>query len=177
MEPVIVLNEVTKMFKDKKAVDHLSLQIEKGSVVALIGPNGAGKTTTVSMMLGLLKPTSGEVRIFDKYPQELSVRERLGAMLQESSVIDMMKTGEIIELFQGYYKESLSNKELLQMSGLEDCHDIIATSLSGGQRRRLSFAIALVGNPQLIFLDEPTVGMDVGSREVFWRTIGRLFSN
>jgi ABC-2 type transport system ATP-binding protein len=174
VKPVVELNEVTKMFKGKKAVDRISLQIEEGSVTALIGPNGAGKTTTVSMMLGLLKPTSGEVKVFGKHPHELSVRERLGAMLQETSVIDLMKTGEIIELFQGYYKAPLTKSELLLMSGLEDCHDKIATSLSGGQRRRLSFALALVGNPQLIFLDEPTVGMDVGSREVFWRTIGEL---
>ncbi|TCZ75145.1 ABC transporter ATP-binding protein [Paenibacillus albiflavus] len=174
MKSVIELNGVSKIYKNKTAVDQLSLQVEEGSVLALIGPNGAGKTTTVKMMLGLTKPTSGHVKVFGQHPYEKSVRERLGAMLQETSVIDLMKTGEIIDLFRSYYKAPLSMKQLLAMSGLEECENKLATSLSGGQKRRLSFALALAGDPHLIFLDEPTVGMDVSSREVFWRTVSAL---
>ncbi|MET3289024.1 UNVERIFIED_CONTAM: ABC-2 type transport system ATP-binding protein [Brevibacillus sp. OAP136] len=171
MNHVIELDRVSKHFGEKKSVDGISLQIEAGSVVALLGPNGAGKTTTVSLLLGLMKPTAGSVRLLGGSPKDASVRERVGAMLQEGSVIDDLKVEETIRLFRSYYNNPLSTDELLAISSLQKERNQFATALSGGQRRRLSFALAMAGNPDVIFLDEPTVGMDISSRTLFWETI------
>ncbi|UUZ82829.1 ABC transporter ATP-binding protein [Paenibacillus sp. P26] len=174
MKTAIALDRVSKEFKGKRAVDEISLNIEEGSVVALLGPNGAGKTTTVSMMLGLIRPTGGTVRLLGGDPRDWGIRDRLGAMLQEVSMIDRLQVGEIIELFRGYYEKPLPLERLLRISGLEEESGKLATSLSGGQRRRLDFALALAGDPSVLFLDEPTVGMDVTSRRLFWETVRAL---
>lgn len=175
MDSIVVLDHVTKTFKNKKAVDHVSFSIKKGEVVAILGPNGAGKTTTIMMMLGLLEPTSGEVRLFTCHPKEKKIRERIGAMLQEVSVIDALKVKEIIQLFRSYYPNPMPFEELVAFTGLsKDDLKRKADKLSGGQKRRLGFALALAGNPDLIFLDEPTVGMDIASRKLFWHTIDEL---
>jgi ABC-2 type transport system ATP-binding protein len=176
MSAVIQLEHVSKAFKGKIAVDDLSLTIEQGSVVALLGPNGAGKSTTVSMMLGLQQPTSGKVRLLGGNPQDRSIRERIGAMLQEVDVIDGLKVKESIELFRRYYEKPLPLDKLLRVSGLESEKEKRTTALSGGQKRRLGFALALAGDPSVIFLDEPTVGMDVSSRQIFWETVRELAS-
>lgn len=174
MKTAIALDRVSKEFKGKRAVDEISLNIEEGSVVALLGPNGAGKTTTVSMMLGLIRPTGGTVRLLGGDPRDWGIRSRLGAMLQEVSMIDRLQVGEIIELFRSYYEKPLPLERLLRISGLEEESGKLATSLSGGQRRRLDFALALAGDPSVLFLDEPTVGMDVTSRQLFWETVRAL---
>ncbi|WP_057765612.1 ABC transporter ATP-binding protein [Cytobacillus praedii] len=175
MDSIVVLDHVTKTFKNKKAVDHVSFSIKKGEVVAILGPNGAGKTTTIMMMLGLLEPTSGEVRLFTSHPKEKKIRERIGAMLQEVSVIDALKVKEIIQLFRSYYPSPMPFEELVAFTGLsKDDLKRRADKLSGGQKRRLGFALALAGNPDLIFLDEPTVGLDIASRKLFWHTIDEL---
>ncbi|CAM3176099.1 ABC transporter ATP-binding protein [Paenibacillus lupini] len=171
MSFAIELNNVSKIYQGKKAVDNLSLKVEKGTVIALLGPNGAGKTTTISMILGLKQPTSGTIKLLGGSPKDISVRNRIGAMLQEVSVIDNLKVAETIELFRNYYSNPLSLQELLRISGLEKEKDKMAASLSGGQQRRLGFALAASGDPEIIFLDEPTVGMDVTSRQMFWDTI------
>jgi ABC-2 type transport system ATP-binding protein len=176
MSAVIQLEHVSKAFKGKIAVDDLSLTIEQGSVVALLGPNGAGKSTTVSMMLGLQQPTNGKVRLLGGNPQDRSIRERIGAMLQEVDVIDSLKVKESIELFRHYYEKPLPLDKLLRVSGLESEKEKRTTALSGGQKRRLGFALALAGDPSVIFLDEPTVGMDVSSRQIFWETVRELAS-
>lgn len=171
----MVLDHVTKTFKNKKAVDNVSFSIKKGEVVAILGPNGAGKTTTIMMMLGLLEPTSGKVRLFTSHPKEKKIRERIGAMLQEVSVIDALKVKEIIQLFRSYYPSPMPFEELVAFTGLsKDDLKRRADKLSGGQKRRLGFALALAGNPDLIFLDEPTVGLDIASRKLFWHTIDEL---
>ncbi|MEC0230560.1 ABC transporter ATP-binding protein [Paenibacillus alba] len=177
MKPIIQIDQVTKEFKGRAAVDNLSLTIEEGSVVALLGPNGAGKTTTVSMMLGLLLPTKGNVRIWDRNPQDRAVRNRLGAMLQEVNVIDGLTVLETIDLFRHYYSHSLPLDHLLHISGLEAEKNKRASSLSGGQKRRLGFALALAGDPGLLFLDEPTVGMDITARQQFWETVRGMAAN
>ncbi len=164
MKHAIELEHVTKQYREKKAVDDMTLHIEQGSIVALLGPNGAGKSTTVNMVLGLTAPTAGTVRLMGGSPRDRAVRNRIGAMLQEVSVIDSLKVEETINLFRSYYTNPLSTGELLRISGLEDERGKYATSLSGGQMRRLGFALAMAGDPELIFLDEPTVGMDVTSR-------------
>lgn len=175
MEPIAVLNDVSKTFKNKKAVNQVSFTIKKGEIIAILGPNGAGKTTTIMMMLGLLEPTSGSVKIFNMHPKEKQVRERIGAMLQEVSVIDALKVSEIIELFRSYYPNSYSFSELVKLTGLnKEELQKRADKLSGGQKRRLGFALAMAGNPDLLFFDEPTVGLDISSRKIFWETIHHL---
>ncbi|WP_276351521.1 ABC transporter ATP-binding protein [Cohnella caldifontis] len=176
MKAAIQLERVTKTFKGKKAVDDLSLTVEAGTVLALLGPNGAGKTTTISMILGLQQPSSGKVKLLEDDPRSPKVRDRIGAMLQEISVIDNLKVGETINLFRSYFSRPLPLDQLLLISGLEKEKDKMATALSGGQQRRLGFAMAAAGDPDIIFLDEPTVGMDVTSRQLFWDTIRAMAS-
>lgn len=175
MNEIICLKDVTKTFKDKKAVDGVSFSIRQGEVAAILGPNGAGKTTTLSMMLGLLQPSSGTVKVLGENPNSRKVREKIGAMLQEVSVIDALTVKEVIQLFRSYYPEPLSFEELVNLSGLkEDELKKRAEKLSGGQKRRLSFALAMAGDPEVLFFDEPTVGMDIHSRKIFWQTVHLL---
>jgi len=171
MKNAIEIKNVSKQYQHKKAVDNLSLTIKEGSIVALLGPNGAGKSTTINMILGLTEPTSGQIKLLGKAPKEKSVRNKIGAMLQEVSVIDGLKVRETIDLFRSYYSNPLSTNELLKISNLESDQNKFASDLSGGQKRRLGFALALAGNPDVLFLDEPTVGMDITSRQIFWETI------
>ncbi|MFD2443618.1 ABC transporter ATP-binding protein [Bacillus sp. CGMCC 1.16607] len=175
MTEIVSVKNVKKSFKDKEAVKDVTFSIGKGEIIAILGPNGAGKTTTISMILGLLKPTNGEVRLFGQLPEEKSVRERIGTMLQEVSVMPGLTVKELLELIRSYYPRPLSLKELITVTGLTD-EDLKsrAEKLSGGQKRRLSFALALAGNPELIIFDEPTVGMDITSRNRFWQTVNML---
>ncbi len=175
MKEVVTVSNVTKHFHRKTAVNHISFSIEKGEIAAILGPNGAGKTTVISMILGLLKPSEGEIKLFNRVPDDQQVREKIGVMLQEVSVMPGLKVDEILELFRSYYPNPLSMKELVSLTALtkEDLKTR-AEKLSGGQKRRLSFALALAGNPELLILDEPTVGMDTSSRHRFWQTIHGL---
>jgi ABC-2 type transport system ATP-binding protein len=175
MNEIVSLINVTKSFHNKAAVNEVSFSIGKGEVVAILGPNGAGKTTTISMILGLLKPTAGEVRLFNQLPHEKQVREKIGTMLQEVSVMPGLNVHEILELIRSYYPQPLPLKELVTLTGLtEQDLKTRAEKLSGGQKRRLNFALALAGNPELIIFDEPTVGMDISSRNRFWQTVRQL---
>ncbi|CAN2250412.1 putative ABC efflux transporter (ATP-binding protein) [Bacillus subtilis] len=175
MNEAVSVSNVTKHFQQKTAVNNISFSIEKGEIAAILGPNGAGKTTVISMILGLLKPTKGEIKLFNRVPDDQRVREKIGVMLQEVSVMPGLKVNEILELFRSYYPNPLSMKELVSLTALtkEDLKTR-AEKLSGGQKRRLSFALALVGNPELLIFDEPTVGMDTSSRHRFWQTIHGL---
>jgi len=175
MTEIVRIQHVSKTFQDKKAVNNVSFSIKKGEVIAILGPNGAGKTTTISMLLGLLHPTSGSIQLFGLNPSEKKAREKIGTMLQEVSVMNGLKSKELLELIRNYYPNPLSLKELIQLTGLTDTDlRTRAEKLSGGQKRRLSFALALSGNPDLIMFDEPTVGMDITSRNRFWKTIKQL---
>lgn len=175
MEHVIELHNVSKSFHDKQAVNQVSFTIGRGSVTALLGPNGAGKTTTIAMLLGLLEPTEGSVKVFGLPPKELKVKQRTGAMLQEVSVMDRLKVRELLALIRSYYPQPLEMEVLLQATGL-GAGDLnrYAEKLSGGQKRSLSFALALAGNPDLLFLDEPTVGLDTMARRQFWERVRAL---
>ncbi|MCY8045990.1 ABC transporter ATP-binding protein [Bacillus haynesii] len=175
MSNVVSLTNVTKTFRQKTAVDQIDFSINKGEIVAILGPNGAGKTTTISMILGLLKPTAGNITLFDSMPHEKRVREKIGTMLQEVSVMPGLRAGEIIELVRSYYPKPLSFQKLRALTGLTD-KDLKtqAEKLSGGQKRRLGFALALAGDPDLMIFDEPTVGMDITSRNRFWQTVQTL---
>ena len=175
MSNVVSLTNVTKTFRQKTAVNQIDFSIKKGEIVAILGPNGAGKTTTISMILGLLKPTAGNITLFDSMPHEKRVRENIGTMLQEVSVMPGLRAGEIIELIRSYYPKPLSFQKLRTLTGLTD-KDLKtqAEKLSGGQKRRLGFALALAGDPELMIFDEPTVGMDITSRNRFWQTVQSL---
>lgn len=175
MDSVVEIKQLTKVFKNTKAVDGVSFSIKQGEVVAILGPNGAGKTTTMLMMLGLLNPTAGVTRLFNDDAKAINVRERIGVMLQEVSVMDAMKVKELIKLFQCYYPNPLEMEKLVRLSGLSE-QDLNKRTekLSGGQKRRVGFALALAGNPELLFFDEPTVGMDISARKVFWETVREL---
>lgn len=175
MNEAVSVSNVTKQFQQKTAVNNISFSMKKGEIAAILGPNGAGKTTVISMILGLLKPSEGEIKLFNRVPDDQQVREKIGVMLQEVSVMPGLKVDEILELFRSYYPNPLSMKELVSLTALtkEDLKTR-AEKLSGGQKRRLSFALALAGNPELLIFDEPTVGMDTSSRHRFWQTIHGL---
>ncbi|MBS4219555.1 ABC transporter ATP-binding protein [Bacillus sp. FJAT-49711] len=175
MESVVEITGLTKTFKDKNAVSDVSFSIKRGEVVAILGPNGAGKTTTMLMMLGLLSPSKGDVKLFEKDPKSKSVREKIGVMLQEVSIMDGLKVKEIISLIRQYYPEPYSLNHLIRITGLDqDDLKKRTEKLSGGQKRRVGFALALAGNPDLLFFDEPTVGMDISARKLFWQTVKEL---
>lgn len=175
METIVEIKNLSKEFKGKKAVEDVSFTIQSGEVVAILGPNGAGKSTSILMMLGLLHPTSGTVALFKQPPMHQEVRERIGVMLQQVSLMDALKVKELLALFRSYYPNPLSMEEMIRMTGLHEQELNKRTEkLSGGQKRRVSFALAMAGNPDLVFFDEPTVGMDSTSRKEFWATVGQL---
>ncbi|OMC76949.1 ABC transporter ATP-binding protein [Paenibacillus odorifer] len=175
MDNIIEMHGVSKIYKDKKAVDNISFNIAKGSITAILGPNGAGKTTALGMLLGLIEPTEGTVELFGHHPKDKAVREKTGAMLQEVSVMDRLKVREIIDLIRSYYPKPMDMEFLIKATGLAPADlNRYAEKLSGGQKRSLGFALALAGNPELIFFDEPTVGLDITSRRRFWETVRGL---
>src|SRR5689334_21262381 len=170
----IELYRVSKLFGPLKALDDVSVSVPQGQVVAMLGPNGAGKTTAVSIMLGLRRPSQGTARLFGADPRTPAARLRLGAMLQDSGVPVMLTVREVVELFAALYHQPIAASEAIDAAQLGDkCNARVAT-LSGGQRQRLYFAIAIVGNPDVLFLDEPTVGLDAEARRAFWEQITRL---
>lgn len=172
--PVVELEKASKRYGDVLALDDVSLSIEPGEVVAMLGPNGAGKTTSISLMLGTRKPTAGRARLFGWPPRDLRARSRIGVMLQESGVPGMLKVNEIVSLFASYYPAPLPAGEAIKMAGLDEKAKNLVKDLSGGQRQRLYLALAVCGNPDVLFLDEPTVGMDVEGRRRFLAEIGEF---
>ncbi len=168
---VVQLEQVGKRYGRVTALDGVSFAIEAGQVVALLGPNGAGKTTAVSIMLGLRRPTAGRCRVFGLDPADPVARSRCGAMLQESGVPELLKVREVVELFGTYYPRRLPPGDVLGLAGLEEQAATRIDRLSGGQRQRLFFALAITGDPEVLFLDEPTVGMDVEGRRAFLAAI------
>ncbi|MFN8512345.1 MAG: ABC transporter ATP-binding protein [Chloroflexia bacterium] len=171
---VAELRDAGKTFGKVRALHGVSLAVGQGETVALLGPNGAGKTTAISLLLGLRRPTSGSALLFGRDPRDLASRLRTGVMLQESGVPDTLKVGEVVELFRRLYPQPLGVAETLAAAGLESKATALVTGLSGGQKQRLYFALSIVGDPDLLFLDEPTVGLDVEARQVFWSYINGL---
>ncbi|HTZ57922.1 MAG TPA: ABC transporter ATP-binding protein [Acidobacteriaceae bacterium] len=172
--PVASLRNVTKRFGRQTALDQFSLSLRPGEVVALLGPNGAGKTTAVRLLLGLSQATSGEVEIFGGNPRERASRMRLGAMLQVGRMPELLRVREHLELFRSYYPQPRPLDELLAAAGLQGMEERFFGTLSGGQKQRVLFALALCGNPDLICLDEPTLGMDVEARRGMWEQVRNL---
>lgn len=169
--PTVELAAVHKSYGNTEALSGIDMRIDPGEVVAILGPNGAGKTTAVSLMLGLRGTTSGDVRLFGLPPNDRRARARCGAMLQESGVPAMLTVRELVDLFRSYYPAPLATDVALDLAGLGDRGRVRVSNLSGGQRQRLYFALAVCGDPDALFLDEPTVAMDVASRRAFVSTI------
>jgi ABC-2 type transport system ATP-binding protein len=169
--PVVELIDVRKKFGHVEAVRGVSLQIERGEVVAMLGPNGAGKTTCINMMLGLRRPTSGTATLFGLSPDDRRARSHCGVMLQESGVLGQLRVRELVELFGSYYPHPMPVDRAIAMAGLQEQSKFPSGKLSGGQRQRMYFALAVCGDPEVIFLDEPTVGMDVEARRSFLEVI------
>ena len=170
-QPIATLTNITKRYGTTVALDGLSLSLHPGEVVALLGPNGAGKSTAVKLLLGLIAPTSGTTRVFGSDPRNATTRTRVGAMLQVARVTEVLRVREHLDLFRSYYPNPLPVPEILRIAQLQGIEDRLFGQLSGGQRQRLLFALAICGNPDLIFLDEPTVGMDIESRRALWGQI------
>ena len=168
------LRGVTKKYGAVVALDDLTLGLEPGRVTALLGPNGAGKTSAVKLLIGLTQPTKGRVLLFGAEPRSRAARQRTGVMLQISKVPETLTVREHVHLFTSYYPAPMRVEAAIAAADLVSVADRRYGTLSGGQRQRVQFALAICGNPDLLFLDEPTVGMDVESRRGFWQQIRLL---
>ncbi len=168
---VAALDGAAKRYGPVTALDRLDLEIRAGELVALLGPNGAGKTTAVNLLLGLARPTAGSARLFGLDPRDRAARVRVGAMLQIAKVPETLRVREHLHLVSSYYPKPPPLSETLSAAGLEEVAGRLYGRLSGGQRQRLMFGLAICGDPELLFLDEPTVGLDVEARRALWRQI------
>jgi ABC-2 type transport system ATP-binding protein len=173
---VASLEAVNKNYGNVRALRGVDFRVRAGEIVALLGPNGAGKTTAVKLLLGLMPPNAGRVRVFGGDPTNPENRMRTGAMLQVGRVPETLRVREHIDLFSTYYPKPMSATEILAAAGLEKLSDRKFGELSGGQRQRVLFALAICGDPDLLFLDEPTVGLDVEARRLLWDEIRQLVS-
>lgn len=171
---VAQLKSVVKRYGKQVALDGVDFSIGAGQLVALLGPNGAGKTTMIRLLLGLASPTHGTVAVFHGNPKFFETRTRIGAMLQVGKVPETLRVKEHIDLFSSYYPDPLPLSETLAIAGLSGVERRLFGELSGGQKQRVLFALAICGNPDLLFLDEPTVGLDVEARRAMWEEIRRL---
>ncbi len=172
LEDVAELIRVNKRYSNGVvALDGFSLTLRRGEVVALLGPNGAGKSTAIKLLMGLSSPSSGTVRVFAADPREASARLRTGVMLQVGKAAEMLRVREEIQLFRGYYPRPMSYADIVKAAGIEGIEERMFGHLSGGQKQRALFALAIAGDPDLIFLDEPTVGLDIEARRGLWAQI------
>jgi ABC-2 type transport system ATP-binding protein len=181
MPHAIVCRELVKHYPAKppvEAVRGLDLEVHEGECFGLLGPNGAGKTTTLEILEGLLKPTSGQVEIlgYDWDRHEHEIRERIGISLQETRLADKMRVRECLVMFRSFYRSGIDPDKAVGLVSLEDKAQAYVSDLSGGQRQRLAVACAIVGDPQLLFLDEPTTGLDPQSRRQLWDVVNRFRS-
>ncbi len=175
----IETNKLTKKYGDSLAVNNVSIRVDVGEVFALLGPNGAGKTTTVEILEGHRSKTSGEVKVLGMDPSNDSpeFRSKVGIVLQETGIEQYLTASEVLGQFTSFYKTPRKVSDLLEMTGLTEEKDKRVKKLSGGQKRRLDVAIGLCGNPDLLFLDEPTTGFDPSARRTFWDMIKKLKSD
>jgi ABC-2 type transport system ATP-binding protein len=172
----IEVRGLRKSYGDVEAVRGVDLRVERGEVFALLGPNGAGKTTTVEILEGYRTPTAGAVRVLGHDPgrRERALRERVGIVLQSTGVDPYLTVRETVELFAGYYPRPRDVDEVIGLVGLGEKRNARVLRLSGGQQRRLDVAVALAGDPELLFLDEPTTGFDPGARRSAWQIVRSL---
>jgi ABC-2 type transport system ATP-binding protein len=169
-DPVIRVDDLRKAYGETRAVDGVSFEVRPGTVFGLLGPNGAGKTTTVEVLEGLRIPDSGNVRVLGidvvAHPDDL--KPRIGVSLQTAALYPKLTVVEVLDLFRGFYRRGRPTNELVELMGLAEKRTTRTQDLSGGQRQRLSVALALVNDPELVFLDEPTTGMDPAARRALW---------
>jgi ABC-2 type transport system ATP-binding protein len=179
-DPAIRVRDLHKVYRGRsgpvRAVDGIDLEIGQGECFGLLGPNGAGKTTTVEILEGLNEPTSGDVEVLGLRwaVDETAIRERIGVTLQETRLPDKETVREIVTTFRSFYKDGLSPDEVIERVALESKADAYIEQLSGGQQQRLAVALSLVGDPEILFLDEPTTGLDPQSRRQLWDLINDL---
>ena len=176
MAPAIVVSELTKSYGSVEALRGVSFEVAEGEVFGLLGPNGAGKTTTVEILEGYRRRDGGTATVlgFDPGDAPRSLRERIGVVLQQSELSPLLTVSETHRLFAGYYTSPRDVEEVIELVGLGEKRDARVKSLSGGQKRRLDLGVALVGNPELVFLDEPTTGFDPAARRAAWELIRSL---
>ena len=170
-------DELSRFFGDKCALNAINLSIPAQGITALLGANGAGKTTLINCALGLCQPSSGSLSILGGRPGQLETKQQLGVMLQDADLPDLLSAREHIELFRSYYPYALRTDEVIKQCDLTEFADKRYKQLSGGQKRRVQFALAILGRPKLVFLDEPTTGLDIDARRVLWNTIRELRDN
>lgn len=169
--PLARLRAAHKRYGNVWALAGIDLSVPAGQVVALLGPNGAGKSTAIALLLGLLLPDAGEAELFGQNPQHLAARQRIGVMLQSANLQATLTVCELIDLTRSYYPASHSIDACAQIAGVTDLLDRRYGKLSGGQQRRVQFALAICGKPALLFLDEPTTGLDIDARRAIWAAI------
>jgi ABC-2 type transport system ATP-binding protein len=176
MDIAVEVKDLFKKYGDLIAVNKVSFTIQEGEIFGLLGPNGAGKTTTLEMIEGLRKPDGGSIQLcgIDVLKRADDIKEIIGVQLQSTSIYDNIKVGEVIELFGGYYRKCRPTDEILEEVSLNEKRDSFVDSLSGGQKQRLALALALVNEPRVLFLDEPTTGLDPQARRNIWGIIEEL---
>jgi ABC-2 type transport system ATP-binding protein len=165
---------VTKSYGNVQALAGVDIEVRRGEILAVLGPNGAGKTTAISLLLGLIRADEGSATLFEAAPQALTSRRRIGAMLQTGGVPEALSVVELIGLFRSYYPQPRSMADIVALAGVGDLLRRRYGKLSGGQQRRVQFALAIAGDPDILFLDEPTTGLDIDAREVVWKTVRQL---
>jgi ABC-2 type transport system ATP-binding protein len=173
-DALATLQGIRKRFDRVAALDGFDLEVRPGELLALLGPNGAGKSTAISILLGLQSPDEGQARLFGFSPHEIAARRRIGVMMQEVMLPGVLRPRELIEQAAAYYPTPYDVDSVIQRLKLGDLARRPYGKLSGGQKRQVQFALAICGRPELLFLDEPTVGMDVQAREALWQVIREL---
>jgi len=177
LSPLARLAGVHKRFGAVVALDGLDLEVRGGEVLALLGPNGAGKSTSIALMLGLATADAGRVQLFDRDPRELDARAGIGVMLQSAGIPDTLKVRELIDVPRSSYADPGSMADCVALAGLDALLERRYGRLSGGQQRRVQFAMAICGRPKLLFLDEPTTGLDIDARQTLWAAIRELVAD
>ena len=174
--PIARLDGAIKSYGRLTALDGADLQIRRGELLALLGPNGAGKTTAIALLLGLIRADSGKVELFGQDPQRIDARRRIGVMLQNAALPPTLRVNELLQLTASYYPSPRPLAETAELAGIGELLSRPYAKLSGGQQRSVQFALALCGLPELLFLDEPTVGMDIEIRHKLWAAIRQLIA-
>jgi len=176
MRNIIEVNNLEKKYGDVNAVNGVSFNVEQGEVFGILGPNGAGKTTTVEMIEGLRKPNAGSIKVcnIDALKEPQRIKEVIGVQLQATSLYDNIRVKEALDLFGSYYQKSIPSEQIMEEVSLTEKKNSQVSKLSGGQKQRLSVGLALVNDPEVIFLDEPTTGLDPQARHNIWSIVEKL---